>query len=1344
MKKILLAALISVSLSLPALAENVRVISTRNGLSSQSVLSMCQDSNGFVWAGTCTGLDLLNMYDCLSIGNYFTSLKTTGAMIDGLEVGEPSTLWIHTNLGLQKFSQLDGKVEIFPEISGTYRVAANANGYAVVLRDNGAFYYYNKQQRIFERLTLNHVKYDDILTFYLTPDNEIFIVSKTRPIAGRLVEQEEGKIAFERMESFTRFSRPLKNAWYDGTNLYVLDNVDNLSMSHEINQIPTFQYNVSELIKSRGNISCVIHDGKDLVIGFVQDGAVRLKATPMDSRQYEIEDLPIQGGIIELLKDQRQDILWVATDGKGILAISNDAYSYHNELFSKLDIKLSAPVRALYRDADETLWVGTKGNGIISYPRFSFSGGGSPSHVYSVNNSALSDNSVYCFTPSRRPILWIGSDGKSLNYYSYDSHTIKELSLGISNFGNVHDILELSKNELWITTGGYGVFRVLLGGPDNAPVVTDVKQILYDRLNPGNSQFTNIVSDNRFLWFACRNGGLFRYERKTGHIVRFSFGARENNLRNDIMSVSLLPNGKIFCATSSGLITMKRSNGKYVWKTLDLNSRVHNVVFRSIVAHAPGTIWAASSSGLLHYDDSTQSIVRLTAESGIDILEFSDGAAFYDNREHVAYFGGTNGFVAVAKSANKAVVDYHPDICFQMLKMGDAVSAISLREDCMVELPHDQNNFVMYYNAPDYINGNSYFFQYRFNDDKKWIDNADRRQLNFSNLQPGTYRLQMRYIHGGYTSKVYSMAIRILPPWYLSWWMKTVYWLCFLIAVWYLVRMYIMKQRRRRDRLIKDMDQQRKDDVYESKLRFFTNITHEFATPISLISGPCQRILDMPGLSSQIKKYADLIAKNSVRLNDLIQEIMEFRRIETDHRIASIEKVRVSEVLESLVDEFSLVAEQAKVDFQTDIQKGVEWNTDHHAFITIATNLLSNAFRYVPDGGYVRLKLHTSDDQLILTFVNNGQAVSQDQIERMFDRYKILERLETNRDRGKGRNGLGLAISRGLVKLLDGDIHVEGGKGETLFTVTLPQKEVTQKKALIQNVNYINDKPNFDKKVVTVENKHINIVPDKPVIIYIDANDEMLWFIRDCFEGEFNVVEFHDAQKAMEGILEYNPDVIIADIMIEPMNGIEFCRQIKQNAVTAHIPVVLISSLNDDQTRIDSMEAEADMYITRPFDVDYLRSVVNKFLKHNTVLKNYYQSSLSSFERVNSKFIHKEDKELYDNMKQIIEDNITNPSLSTQFVANELGLGIRNLYRRLQSITEKKPSAFIKEARLERARVLLTTTRMSMEEVCYKSGFVNRGTFYKLFSTKFGCTPKQYHDKMMSETKELLSGGDKE
>lgn len=1263
MKKLLSTVLFFVSLSCSVTAENVRVINTRNGLSSQSVLSLCQDSCGFVWAGTYTGLDLLNMYDCMSIGNYFLSLKTTGAMIDGLKLGEPSVLWIHTNLGLQKFCQMDGSVQIFPEFSGTYRFATNAKGNVLVLRDNGLFYYYNKQQHNFSQLTKNRVKYNDILTFYLTPDNEVFIVSKTKPVSGRLVEQERGEMVFERTESYGYFSRPLKNAWYDGTYLYVLDNINNLSMSREFNQTPTFQYNVSELMVKRGNISKVIHDGKDLLLGFAQNGGVRLKATPMDARQYEIVELPVQGGIIDLLKDQRQDILWVATDGKGILAISNDTYSYHNELFRNQDVKLSSPVRALYKDVDQTLWVGTKGGGIICYPHFRFSGDALPSHIYSVNNSALSNNSVYCFTPSRRNILWIGSDGKSLNYYSYSSRTIKELQLGVANFGNVHDILEISKNEIWISTGGYGVFRVLLDGPDDAPTVTNVKQILYDRLNPGNSQFTNIVNqDNRFLWFACRNRGLFRYERSTGRIVRFSFGPRDNNLKNDILSVSLLPNHKIFCATSSGLITMTPANGRYVWKTLDLNSRVQNVVFRSVVGNAPSTIWAASSSSLLHYDDRTQSIARLTADNGIDILEFSDGAAYYDSIDNVAYFGGTNGFVAVAKSNHKSVADYHPDICFQMLKMGDAVSAISLKEDSTIELSHSQNNFVMYYNAPDYINGNSYFFQYRVNDKQNWIDNADRRQLNFSNLQPGTYRLQMRYIHGDYTSRVYSLTIRILPPWYLSWWMKTVYWLCFLAVVWYVVRMYMAKQRRKRDMLIKDMNQQRKDDVYESKLRFFTNITHEFATPISLISGPCQRILDIPGLSGQIKKYADLIAKNSVRLNDLIQEIMEFRRIETDHRIASIEKVRVSEELEALVDEFSLVAEQGKVDFQTDIQQGLEWGTDHNAFITIVTNLLSNAFKYVPDGGYVKLKLHTEDEHLVLSVINNGQPISQDQIARMFDRYRVLERLETNKDRSKSRNGLGLAISRGLVKLLDGDIHVEGGNDETIFTVTLPQKEVSEKKALTQNVNYIKDKPTFDKQLITVEEKHVDIVPDKPIIIYIDDNDEMLWFIRDCFEDEFNVVVFHDAQKALEGIIEYNPDVIISDIIMEPMNGIEFCRQIKQNAVTAHIPVVLLSSLNDDQTRIDSMEAEADMYIARPCDINYLRSAVNKFLKHNTTLKNYYQSSLSSFERVNSKFIHKEDRELYDNMMQIIEDNITNPKLSTQFIANELGLGIRNLY----------------------------------------------------------------------------------
>lgn len=1339
-----IATLVCVMLApLGIMSENVRIINSSNGLSSQSVLRLCQDSNGFILAGTYTGLNLLNGFSCEPLGIGIGPFLTAGSIIDDIQKGEGSDIWVHTSLGLEKFDLPNGTFEYHPEISGTFRLATNNNGVVAVMKDDGKIHLYDKANSKFDYTGIDAQGYNRICNFFVDNYDYLHIAYNDFHLYGKISKDGNGRYTLKALRKQKKLmSSGVRGTWYKDDYVFVLDSKYNIyksdiTQNSQGNLLPSFVYNIAGLVKERGNVSKIIHDGKDIILGFQHQGAVRLKFQSMNTKVYAEEPLPVKGGVVDILKDRNQDILWFATDGMGIYLLNHESYSLKNEILSRLSDKLISPVRSLYRDKQGNLWVGTKGNGILRYPAYQpFGSRVEPQYINS-SNCQLVNNSVYSFAPSSMNILWIGSDGDALNYYSYATQSIETLNVGGGKMYNVHDIVEVSPSEIWVATGGHGVFRISLDYRQGKPVARSAKQLFYDKTHPGNSQFTSICRQgDRYLWIGSRSKGVYRYDLKTGKTRIFSFGDANHNPKNDILSVKVLDNGHVFCATSAGLIRLYDTNDPIKWEVVG-GQHLHkgNVVFRSATSIG-NSVWAVTSNAIIVYNDKTNCLTRLTADNGIKISEFSDGAAYYDPSTGIKYFGGTNGFVAVSRIDPNAQKDYHPPLYFQNISFGDSIMALPHEKCGKVKIAYRHNDFVLSYNAPDYIDGSSYFFQYRFSDSEQWVDNGNHRQLSFTNLDYGTYKLKVRYIKGGYTSPEYCLVIRVLPPWYLSWWMKTLYLLFFLAVGGYIAYQYLARQQDKRQRLVNEMNQQRKNDVYTSKLRFFTNVTYEFSVPLSLIVGPCQRILGMNGLNEQVRHYVEIIQRNCQRLNKLISEILEFQRIESSHRQVNILNVKVSDESLSLVDMFQVMTESRHVRFTVNVQPNITWSTDYDAFVNITTNMLSNAFKNVHEYGSVGMSLTVEDDCLVMTFSNTGPAIPKEKFAKMFDRYNILDRIEGGK--GKDETVLEFAISRGLILLLKGELGMDNHDGVNVFTVKLPRLEVENNKNADSAMSYMGEPHAIVESELRYKPKN-KIVDDKPTIVLIDDNDEMLWFINDCFEQDYNVVSFRDSQEALDEIVHYNPEVIMSEIVLQPFSGIEVCQRLKQNVVTAHIPIVLISTVNNDKTRIAAMDADADAYIPLPCDINYMRSVVNKFMKSNKTLKNYYESSLSSYEFVNAKFIHKEDKELFDKMMEIIKDNLTNPELSTQFIAAKLGLGVRNLYRRLQNITDKKPSAFIKDMRLEKARQLLTKSKMSMEEVCYNSGFVNRGTFYKLFAAKFNCTPKQYHDMMIGKTEEMLS-----
>ena len=636
----------------------------------------------------------------------------------------------------------------------------------------------------------------------------------------------------------------------------------------------------------------------------------------------------------------------------------------------------------------------------------------------------------------------------------------------------------------------------------------------------------------------------------------------------------------------------------------------------------------------------------------------------------------------------------------------------------------------------DYLNGNNrtYFYKLKGLSDQ-WVNNGSESGVSFTNMAPGEYTLLVKYYNSVFDkeSDVYSLVIRMGDPWYASWWAYLIYALCLLLLVALLIRSFILRSKRKKQELLNEIEKRHQKNVFESKLRFFTNIAHEFCTPLTLIYGPCGRILSSKGLSKFVVDYVQMIQTNAERLNNLIHELIEFRRIETGNREVRVESLNVSFIVKGIAKTFVEMAKSRNITFLSKIPEQVMWNSDKGFLNTIIINLISNAFKYTPDGQSIKIEVDTNGENvLILRVANEGSTIKEKDFQYIFNRYTILDNFENQDEKNFSRNGLGLAISYNMAKLLNGTLKVENtSDGWVMFTLTLPVMELTTgvsetKRLTAEYIPKIDTQPilklpqyEFDKM--------------RPTLLVVDDEIEMLWFIGEIFSGDFNVVTLQDPERLDQVMNEVYPNVIICDVMMPGIGGIELTRRIKSVKETAHIPIIVVSGRHEMEQQMEALSAGVEMYITKPFSAEYLRISVCQVMERKEVLKNYFSSPISSFEKSDGKLTHKESKKFLQSVLKIVNDNITNKDLTPRYIADRLAISPRSLYRKMEEIGEGSPTDLIKECRLHIAKDLLLTTKKTIDEIVFDSGFSNKVTFFKVFREKYECTPKEFRQKYLWE-----------
>ena len=1328
-------------------AYSLRQFSNKNGLSNSAILSLYQDHQGVIWIGSCDGL---NIFDGTNIHVYNpvkpTKAPLSGNLINDIMETEKDVLWIQTNYGLDR---LDTKLQTsksFTEFKDKNYMAKSRDNDLFIVKDDGYIYYYQPEKQLFQKLEVPQIAFGHVLSTIIDKNNILWVFTSNNDTRSYQIIKNKEEIALTPNNLF-KHSEQLLWAFAEEDLIYFIDKTYSLYEYDFGNQQQYFIADLKAEVETRGEVSSIIKQQNDYYIGFKSSGLIVLKYMSDQKIKYQMQDTEIHSGIFCLMKDKYQDIVWIGTDGQGVYMYFNDTFSITNTLLDTPVYQINNPVRTVYYDEEQTLWIGTKGGGILRIRNYSPETNAAVSFDrISISNSTLTDNTVYCFAPGSANRLWIGTEN-GLNYYSYQNKQLKAFTVIADGkkVKYVHSINELNDTTLWVSTVGEGIVKVILDKTGSSPSVKSATRIvLDDGRMASNYFFTSFQENDSILWFGNRGYGAYRLNVETEQLTPYRFDNVVNSqTANDIFAIYKNEKG-YWLGTSSGLLHFNEDYSHYHDRAdLFSNNTVHG-----ILEDQQNNLWISTNQGLVRFNPKTNTGQTYDRENGLEVTEFSDGAFYKDSRTETLFFGGTNGFVTVKPNAY-IMADYMPQINLKGLSIfGKEYNIHDFLHDKkgkkILQLDYSRNFFCIDFMAIDYINGNNYSYSYKLDEvSSQWIESGTSASAIFSNLAPGQYTLLVKYKNNmnGKECEPQKLLIQITPPWYLSNWAYILYFI--LIALFCILAVYriVHQYRRKQHRMIEKLNREKKEEVYESKLRFFTNITHEFCTPLTLIYGPCEKILAYPQSDSYIRKYGKMIQQNTEKLNGLILELLEFRRLETGHKVLSIQRLSVSDKLRNIAESFCELAENKNLNYRLDIEPDIEWNTDISCFSKIVNNLISNAFKYTPEEGNITIGLKVENQLLTLNISNSGKGIAKENLAKIFDRYKILDSFEMN---GKNsRNGLGLAICKNMVTLLNGEINVSSIQNEiTTFTVTLPELSPTAQETETPQKVYATGPLNTNTEPMELEQTTVNFDTSKHTVMIIDDDPSMLWFVSEIFVDKYNVLSFNNAAEALASLELKQPDLIISDVMMPEIDGLSFAQKIKQNKLWSHIPLILLSALHHEDDQVKGIEAGAEVYVTKPFNVKYLEKVVYRLIKRESDLKEYYSSIFSSFKVENGNCIHKEDQEFLDKVIETIEKNITNPDLSVELLSSDLGYSTRQFYRKLKPITDKSPADIIKEYRLTMAERLLLTKNYTIEEIMDKTGFNNRGTFYKLFSQRFGMPPRQYREQQKDSVKKELTDMD--
>lgn len=1365
-----------------AFSQNIRRITHRDGLSNSSILSLAQDADGYIWAGSCDGL---NLWD----GNTARNFRCSGNLIQEIIATDDGCLWLRTNYGVDRFDTRDQQVEQLAEFPRVYKMTARSRSEAFFIHGE-ALYGYVASTGGFERIDVRGEELSGVLRMCLDRDGLLWLVRSDAVCCAEVTFAADGRAS---LGEWQRMTMPDGVAYtrYDGDRTIFFTDRNGMLLRFDTEQRRAFPiYDLREELRRRGAVSSVISDKDDYVVAFTMSGVLRLHSTDPIEGRYELQEIDVNCGVFALLKDRNQDIVWIGTDGSGLLRQAVGEVSIRTVTCDALPYSLTKPIKALHVDPHGDLWIGTKNDGILRirdfYSQRAFTRENTDS--YTAEDSPLGRNSVYTFAGSRRRVLWIGGDG-GVCYYSYRDRRIRALPRGEA-LRRIYGLYEDRDGVLWAASVGNGVWRIELAGGADTPAAAHVEQVdLGLKARSQNFFFSVCEESDSTLWFSNHGVGAVHYNKRTGESRIVRFDTHRGLAVNDVTAGVYCSDGRSWFGTGCG-IACHDPRGRSEQPDFS-NDQLREGVIHGLLVDSLDNIWAGTNAGIVRYDPASNRSVTYGASYGLDVVEFSDGAYCYDRERGRLLFGGINGFAVISDSGNPASASYMPPIRFrEVMTNGESHDVGALMRKGRMELRHDQNAFSLSIAALDYVNGSNYSYFYHIDGlDGGWRDNYHNSTLAFAGFPAGRYTLEVRYRNNttGEWSPVSRLSIRVLSPPYASVWA----WIGYVAAVLAISAggaAYCIRRRRERTRQRQALyDQRQRELIYESRIWSFANLTNELSIPVTLIDGPCQQILDHEPADGFVRRQAEFIRRSAQKLNDLIYMLNEFQTDGPVDRPDDIEMLDISRTARGIAQTFAEYAESNGITYRTVVGSGTLFPSARNGLTMIFNILLANAFRRTGHGGEVAFSVALvlagdlpagempvtarersgeadrettgmagavgavgaasreqadetevgtagpETERLRIEVSNRGMELDCRQIELIFDRYRLFEHLEDLSREGLSlKDDLELAICHSLVTRLQGRFRVESREGLTTFSLELPRLEITRATQPVTQPDMAPER-RFNLPATAPETPAAAFREMLPTMLVINENRDMSAFIAELFGAEYNVRIVSDLNGLQEQLTGVLPQIIVCGTVSLNTAMIDAIRTIRQTGPLMQVPMILLTAAPRADMKFEGLELGVDICLTLPFNITHLQSVVDQLLRRYESLKSYGRSVYSAFDLTQGRMLHREDKAFLDRMLDIIHRNILDPRLSTQFIAREIGMSLCNFYRRLGAVTDQTPAGIIREYRLCLAEQLLVTTRLSIDEIIFKSGFANRSTFFRGFTARFGMTPKAYRERKIEE-----------
>ncbi|WP_321478933.1 two-component regulator propeller domain-containing protein [uncultured Bacteroides sp.] len=1327
----LLTTLSLLTLKAESNAFSFRRYTVDNGLSSNIVRSILQDKRGFIWIGTEEGL---NCFDGQTIKKYLSNNNAPYTLgnnyVNALYEDSEGKLWIGTDTGIYLYEYEKAQFYLFrPQTKAGITITSIVNNITgdkegnvwIATYGQGIFKYNLLSRRIEQYMLLGQQK-NFINYVYVDKEGEVWAAPKLpkKP----LMKYNKKRNCFE------NFPLMLASGDRESTILYIIQ-------------------------ASEG----------ELWLGTWDDGIRKLDKKTGEITTYLSPQ--VKGGVLHIhsITEVKKGVLMIGSDDG--LSVLNTSTGRHQLLTSDETDMTSLSNKFIYpiiKDREGGIWVGTYYGG-VNY--LSPNSGMFQGYAHSHFRNSINGDIVSRFCEDKKGNIWIGTDDGGLNCYNPQTKLFKnympEVGRNSLSYHNVHALC-LDDDKLWIGTysGGLNVMNLKTGhfrhyNTDEKDLRTldgsSIYAIFKDRekrvwvtsmsgvnlYHPETDDFTRVKDfgfmtidikqdKDGYLWFATQGKGLFRYSPSKNEWRNYIHEADDEHsvISNSVNSLCVDSKGTLWVGTGDGLCFYEPSKDEFISVTLKIPSS--NIC---CIIESDGVLWLTTSRGLVRYDRyamNEDNCQVFTKSDGLQSDQFIFNSGLKSSSGEM-YVGTLKGFNTFCPDKIKKNV-YVPPVFITSLEIfnkeilvdPNGLLPVDLSDlDCL-HLSYKKNVFSLRYAALSYSTPEKNKYAYKLEGfDEDWNDVGGQTKATYTNLPAGTYIFKVKACNndGLWNEKGAQLRIVIHPPLYLTLGFKIIYFVLLVLLIFWVIRSLVSRSERRHKEKIKELEQKKEKEVYDSKIQFFTMIAHEIRTPVSLIIGPMEKIMSADSsLSGVIRKELDIINRNSQRLLTLVNQLLDFRKVEQGAFRLTPAKCTIYDLLKNVYERFDPLLKQRGIEFVFNCSdKEFEAMIDPEAITKAVSNLLTNANKFTKDHILLQCLLDTKQLCFRIEVTDNGCGIPKEEKEKIFQPFYQISA------GAKPGTGIGLNLVKSIVEAHGGMVEVISTVGQgSSFIITLPMEsmvsDVGYGSSLSENV------PSVENFVLQSENSQRHFDENNLRLLIVDDNEEMRTFLADSFLDEYQIITAKDGLDALSELEKANVSLIISDLMMPRMDGLAFCKVLHDDVHYNHIPIVLLTAKTDLTSKIEGMDIGADIYVEKPFSIQYLRACVRNLLASRVMLKNKF--SEMPFVPLNSIAVNKAEKKFLAQMNEVIEKNFSNMDFSVDVLAKELCISRSGLFAKIKTMMDVTPNELIQLVRLKKAAQLLAEKDMRINEVAYAVGFNNPSYFAKCFQKQFGQKPMDF------------------